>query len=178
MSANEATPVIVVTGPVGAGKSTVMRAMSGVLEGRGIRHAAIDQDYLRMVHPYPDDESFGATVGYHNLAAIWPNLVGYGVRCVIIADVVEDMAGSLAAYTAAMPGTKVTVVRLDVPLPLVLQRLERRENGPSGLEWHTRRAPELQGIMERNKIGDLVIDVGERTPTDLAEEIVRRLDLA
>lgn len=175
MPTNE-IPVVVVTGPVGAGKSTVMEAMSEVLEGRGIRHAAIDQDYLRVVHPYPDDEPFGATVGYRNLAAIWPNLVDYEVRCVIIAGVVEDMAGSRAALTAAMPGTKVTVVRLDVPLPLVLERLAGRETGDS-LAWSQHRAPELQGIMVRNGIGDLVIDVGERPPPEIAEEIVRKLEL-
>lgn len=177
MSGEHVTPVIVITGTVGAGKTTVMGAVSEILEDQGIRHAAIDQDALRMVHPYPDGEPFGATVGYRNLAAIWPNLVGYGVRLVIIADVVENMASSQAAYVAAIPGTRVTVIRLVVPIPLILGRLERRESG-AGLEWHQRRAPELHGIQERENVGDLVIDVGERTPQEIAEEIVTRLELA
>ncbi|MDQ3656473.1 MAG: hypothetical protein M3457_15540 [Chloroflexota bacterium] len=170
-------PVVVITGTVGAGKTTVMGAMSEVLKGRGIRHAAIDQDALRMVHPYPDGEPFGATVGYRNLAALWPNLVGYGVRCVIIADVVENMAASRAAYVTAMPGTKVTVVRLIVPMPLILRRLEGRETGAS-LAWSQRRAPELHGIQQRERVGDLVIDVGGRPPHEIAEEIIGKLDLA
>lgn len=177
ISTGRLIPVIVITGPVGAGKTTVMGAISELLDGRGIRHAAIDQDALRMVHPYPDDEPFGATVGYRNLAAIWSNLVGYGVRCVVIADVVEDRTSSQAAYTAAMPGTTITVVRLDVDLALIRERLARRDSG-EGLAWSLDRAPELQAIMERNGIGDLVIDVGERTPGEIADEIVRKLDLS
>ncbi len=177
IEAARAIPVIVITGTVGAGKTTVMGTMSEMLESRGIRHAAIDQDALRMVHPYPDGEPFGATVGYRNLAVLWPNLVGYGVRCVIIADVVEDMASSEAAYVAAMPGTKVTVVRLVVPMPWILARLGWRETGAS-LAWSKHRAPELHGIQERANVGDIVIDVGERTPGEVAEEILGRLDLA
>lgn len=172
-----ALPVIVITGTVGAGKTTVMWALSEALEAKDIRHAAIDQDALRMVHPYPDNEPHGATVGRRNLAAIWPVLLGYEVRCVVIADVVEDMAEVRIAYLEPMPGTSVTVVRLDVPLALVHARLARRESG-AGLEWHQRRAPELHGIQERAGVGDLVIDVGERTPEEIAEEIVVRLDLA
>lgn len=176
MTTESVIPVIVITGTVGVGKSTVMRALSEALEARGIRHAAIDQDALRMVHPYPDGEPFGATVGYRNLAAIWPNLVGYDVRLMIIADVVEDMASSCAAYVAAMPGARVTVIRLVVPIPLILRRLERRESG-AGLEWHQRRAPELHGIQERENVGDLVINVGERPPHKIAEEIMGKLEL-
>lgn len=170
-------PVIVVTGPVGAGKSTVMGAMSELLESRGIRHAAIDQDYLRVVHPYPVNEPFGVTVGYRNLAAIWPNLLAYDVRCAFIADVVEDKVSSLAAHGAAMPGATISIVRLNVPMPTILQRLEGRES-EIGLDWHRRRAPELQEIMERNNIGDLVIDAGERSPPDIAREILQKVSLA
>jgi predicted kinase len=169
-------PVIVITGPVGSGKSTVMDALSLLIGARGLRHAAIDQDYLRVVHPYPDDEPFGATVGYLNLAAIWPNLLDYGVRCVVIADVVEDRAASLAAYSAAMPGTTIAVVRLNVPIVVIRQRLEGRETETT-IDWHRKRAPELQGIMERGKVEDVLIDVGERTPHDVALEILDKLDI-
>jgi len=176
MAVEHDIPLILITGTVGAGKTTVMWALSEALEAKDIRHAAIDQDALRMVHPYPDNEPHGATVGRRNLAAIWPNLLDYEVRCVLIADVVEDMADARTAFVGTMPGTRVTVVRLDVPLSLVLERLERRESG-AGLEWHQRRAPELHGIQERAGVGDLVIDVGERSPEEVAAEILERLDL-
>ncbi len=169
-------PVIVVTGPVGAGKSTVAAAISTVLGQRDIRHVMIDQDYLRWVYPSPPGDRFAARLGFRNLAAIWPNLRANDPQCVVIADVVERPEGVMD-YEQAMPGTVVTVVRLDVPMPILRRRLEGRDAGDS-LAWSLNRAPELQAIMEGAGVGDLVIDVGERPPHAVAEEIVRRLGFA
>lgn len=169
-------PVIVITGPVGSGKSTVAEAMAELLGNRDIRHALIDLDYLRSVHPHPDGDPFGVKLGLRNLAATWPNLLETGLRCVIVADVVEDKAATLAAYESAMPGTKITIVRLNVPLPVILRRLEGRETEIT-IDWYRHRAPELQGIMDRGKVEDVLIEVGERTPHDVASEILQRLDV-
>lgn len=166
-------PVIVITGPVGAGKSTVAAAISGLLERREIRHAMIDLDYLHWVLPSPPGDRFAARLGFRNLAAIWPNIRDLDPHCVIVADVVEDREASLAEYRRAMPGTTPTIVRLDVPMPVIVQRLEGRETDAS-IDWFRRRAPELQGIMERGKIEDILIDVGERSPHDVALEILRK----
>jgi adenylylsulfate kinase len=166
-------PALVITGPVGAGKSTIMRALSELLEQRSIRHIAIDMDHLRWVFPTPPGDRFGACLGFNNLAAIWPNFREMEPECVVIADVVESRAGT-DTYLAAMPGTRVTVIRLHVPMPVILQRLEGRQSEQT-IEWYRQRAPELQEILERDHIGDLVIDVGDRTPEDTANEILQRV---
>ena len=168
-------PALVVTGPVGAGKSTTMNALSELLQERGIPHAAIDMDCLRWVYPSPPGDPFASQIGWDNLAAIWPNLQTIGPRCVVIADVVERRDQS-RQYRAAMPGVDVTVVRLDVPMEVILRRLERRESEQT-IDWYRHRAPELQEIMERNRIGDLVINVGDRSPQDIAIEILERAGL-
>lgn len=165
-------PVLVITGPVGAGKSTVAAALSALLERRDVRHAMIDQDHLRWIFPNPPGDPFAAAFGYRNLAAIWPNYRAAGIECLILADVVESR-DQVAAYERAMPAAAVTVIRLDVPMALIIQRLERRER-PGTIEWYRDRAPELQGIMERNGVADLVIAVGERTPEAVAHEIAVR----
>lgn len=165
-------PALVIIGPVGAGKSTMMRALSELLEQRSIRHVGIDMDNLRWVYPSPPGDRFSVRLGYNNLAAIWPNFQEMEPECIVIADVVESPAG-IDDYLAAMPGTRVTVIRLDVPMPLILQRLEGRES-VHRVEWYRQRAPELQEIMESNHIGDLVIDVGDRSPHNIANEILQR----
>jgi adenylylsulfate kinase-like enzyme len=177
-AANGAIEVVIVTGPVGAGKSTVADVMRWTLVDQGVTCAVIDMDALRMVAPYPPGDPFGERIGHRNLASIWPNLVDAGVRAVMIATVVEDRAHSLAAHRAAMPGGKVTIVRLNVPMDLVKERLAHRERTPDDLAWSLNRAPELQGIMERGAVEDLLVEVGERTPEEVAEEIIARLGLA
>lgn len=168
-------PVVVVTGPVGAGKSTVAAALCEVLAARDVRTAYVDMDYLRWLHPAHAHDRFSSRLGFRNLAAIWPNLLAAGASCVVLADVVEDMA-QRAMYEELMPGSVVSIVRLNVPLGLIHQRLASRESGDD-LEWHRQRAPELQGIMEAAAIGDLVIEVGPRDPADVATDIANRLGL-
>lgn len=170
----EGVRVIVITGPVGAGKSTIGGAMSGILSGQE-RIYAVDQDYLRSVYPNPDGDPFGAQLGLRNLAACWQNVAPLGVRTVVISDVVEDMA-QRAEYERAIPGSDVTIVRLDVPLEVIFERLEERESEAT-IEWYRERAPQLQAIMERGRVGNIVIDVGHRTPDDIAREIIARCGL-
>lgn len=163
---------LVITGPVGAGKTTVASAIATLLEARDIPHALVDMDALRDVYPAPEGDPFATQIGYRNLAAMWPNLRAVHPRVLILADVVETR-GQLAEYEVALPGTRITIVRLDVPMPLILARLDTRER-PGTLAWYRRRAPELQEVMEREQVADLVIDAGDRSPDAIAREIVDR----
>jgi adenylylsulfate kinase len=167
---------IVVTGPVGAGKSSTAAAISEVLEEFAVPHAMIDMDHLRWVYPNPPGDRFAARLGYRNLAAIWPNLREAGVTCVILADVVESREQT-REYEIALPGATVTVVRLDVPMAEISRRLHARENDRS-IDWYLHRAPELQDIMARESVGDIVIDVGTRDATSVAREIIDRAGIA
>ena len=168
-------PAIVITGPVGSGKSTVAATLCDLLAGQNVRTAFVDMDYLRWLHPAHANDRFSSHLGFRNLSAIWPNLLGAGARGVVLADVVEDMA-QRTTYEQLMPGSAVSIVRLDVPLDLIAQRLAIRESGDD-LEWSLNRAPELQAIMEARAIGDMVIKVEERSPSEVAAEITKRLNL-
>lgn len=172
---SERIPAVVVTGPVGAGKTTTVDALSTLLGAVPLRHVAIDMDHLRWVYPEPEGDRFGALLGYRNLAAIWPNLLEVGVRCAILADVVESRE-QVRAYEAAMPGAEVTVVRLHVAPEEIARRLHDRET-PESIAWYLRRAPELQGIMEREGVGDIVVDVGTHDPLAIAREIMEKTGL-
>lgn len=163
---------IVVTGPVGSGKTSTAAAISDLLGETPITHAMIDMDHLRWVYPNPPGDRFAARLGYRNLAAVWPNLRDAGVTCVILADVVESR-GQSREYEAALPGAVVTVARLDVPMIEIARRLHARESDRT-IAWYLHRAPELQGIMEREAVGDIVIDVGARPVSDIAREILAR----
>lgn len=166
---------IVITGPVGAGKSTIAAALVELIGDYGIRAALVDMDYLRWLHPAHSADRFSVALGLQNLAGMWTNLIAAGVSCVVLADVVEHPTQA-DAYAACMPGARIIIVRLDVPVDLILSRLETRETA-SSLEWHRHRAVELQHIMEKARIGDLVIDVGIRSPMDVAVEIARRIGI-
>lgn len=174
--AEQPVNVAVITGPVGAGKSTVAAALADHLASVDHPHALVDQDYLRWIHPQPVNDPFSAQLGLRNLGAIWPNFTATGIRTLILADVVENRS-QIVEYQEAMPGSTVTVVRLNVPMSIIMRRLLGRES-PETIDWYRRRAPELQMIMEQGEVEDVLINVGERTPAAVALEIGERLRLA
>lgn len=86
-------------------------------------------DYLRVGYPRPAGDPFGGRAGWRNLGLLWPHLLADGARCLLLADVVEDRAGYLASCAAQLSGSVVTIVRLDVPMPLIQRRIELQRTG-------------------------------------------------
>jgi adenylylsulfate kinase len=169
-------PLVVITGPVGSGKSSVAGALSKVLADNNTAHAVIDMDHLRIARPTPPDDPFGEAGGRRNLAAMWPLIVADRAQAVVLADVVEDRNEYLGAFAELLPGVSVTIVRLAVPMALILRRIQAREP-PETVAWYLARAPELLAIMQRGPVEDMLVEVGERTPAEVAAEVFERVAL-
>jgi len=117
----------------------------------------------------PEDDPFNSRLAMKNIAAMSANYREVGARCLIFADVVEHPELA-AGYGELIPEADVHVVRLDVPMELLQARLEARD-GDETIDWYWHRARELQELVERRRIGDLAIDVGERSINAVATEI-------
>lgn len=167
-----AVPVLVVTGPVGVGKTTVVGAVSEALSELEIAHALIDMDALRECCPAPPDDPFQIALSLRNLAAVWTNFREAGAQRLVIADVVETPE-QRSGYEAAVPGAEVRIVRLSASIETIHRRLEGRETGDS-LEWHRHRAVELTELMDRHRVEDLLIDTEGKTVAQIAAEVLKR----
>ncbi|WP_121029965.1 adenylyl-sulfate kinase [Terracoccus luteus] len=167
--------VIVLTGPVGAGKTTTLAALSRRLDHDGIRHVALDLDDVRLVFPRRDDDPFAIALGLADLAAIVPNVRAEAVDLLVLADVVEHPSGR-GRYERACPGADVAVVRLSVGVELMRERLRGRESGET-VDWYLSRTAELDAAMAAAGVGDVVVEVGRRTPDEVAQDIVTRCRL-
>jgi predicted kinase len=165
-------PLVVVTGPVGVGKTVVAAEVSELLTRAGVAHAMVDMDALRRCFPRPPGDRFHGQLGLRNLAAIWANYRAAGATCLILADVVDNRR-DLLAYEVAVPGAAAEVIRLQATLPTLLRRLEVRETGAS-LVWSKQRTAELVEIMERARIEDILINSEGKSVAEVAREVVRR----
>lgn len=165
--------VVVITGPVGSGKTTSIELVAELLARRGEAVATVDVDALRRVWPDDPTDPFHAGLGMANLAAIWPQFARSGVHWLLLADVVEQ-PGQRADYQRAIPGADVVIVRLEVDLDRVHDRLRGRETGDS-LDWHLHRSGELQQLMTERGIGDVVVTVDAQDPAAVAELIMEHL---
>lgn len=164
--------MLIVTGPVGVGKTTVASAIADLLDASDIPCALVDMDALRACFPRPAEDPFHTALGYRNLAALWRNFRAAGAERLVLADVVESR--DLLPYRQAVPEAEITVVRLTASRATIARRLRGREDGEA-LAWHLARAEELTSVMERAGIGDVVIDADRTTPSELATGILRRI---
>lgn len=164
---------IIITGPVGSGKSTTAKALAELLEHNDVSCALLDMDALHWFHPTPADDPFGSDVGFQHLKMMTDTYRNMGIPLLILADVIEIDA---VQHQQAMHDYPVLTIRLNVPLARLEDRLRLREP-ENQIPWHLNRAQELQTIMERNGVGDIVFAVDGESPQEVAAEIAVQLAL-
>jgi hypothetical protein len=166
-------PVLLITGPVGVGKTAVIGAITDLLKKTAARFASIDLDQLSYAYPpAPGDDRFRSGLMFTNLASVWRNDRAAGAERLVLAGVIESR-DDLARYQDAIPGAQITVVRLRASDGVLQERLLRRETG-DGLAWHSARARELGEIMDRAAIEDLLVETDGRTLNEIAREVLTR----
>jgi energy-coupling factor transporter ATP-binding protein EcfA2 len=113
--------VVLLTGPPGAGKTTVLTALMNLLEADDVHYAAIEVEALALVHPWPDDEA-----AFAHLKLVADSFRQRGYPCLLVSATIEDDA-YLRRLLAALPSQDVLLTRLEAPPALLRHRLTRRE---------------------------------------------------
>lgn len=168
--------VVVVTGAPGAGKTSVLEALTTLLELEGLEHGAIESEELSRGFP-----PLGAEAWLAQLAAVLAAQREAGRPLLLIVATTEDEA-QLRGVLAAARGERSLVVCLSAPAAELAARLERREPdrwpGKTGLIAHARALAATIPALARV---DLAIDTTGRDAEDVAREVLaamRRRGLA
>lgn len=165
---------VLLSGTVGAGKTTTAHALSDLLSAEDVPHAVVDLDEVRLLRPPPPGDPFQHEVELANLRDLARNYRAAGATRLVVAGVVEE-AAEVARYRAALAGARLLLVRLVVDLDLAAVRLRARHaDEPGALAWHLDRVGELTQVLDAAPFEDARIDTTGRTPADVAVE-VRRL---
>lgn len=165
-------PTLLITGPVGVGKTAVGGEISEMLDEANVPHAFVDLDALGWCYPRPAEDPYRSALTFRNLAAVWANDRAAGAQRLVLARVLEDRT-ELERYREAVPGAEITVVRLRAERGTLLSRLGRRELA-SALGRHQARAAELAAQMDAGSVEDLLVETDDRTVSDIAREILTR----
>ena len=160
---------VVLTGPPGAGKTSVLTALVDALSDDDIAHAAIEVEMLVWTHPALTDEQ---SVRHVRAACALYREAGH--RLLLVAQTLETDA-DIAELLDAVGADEVFLVRLEAqPASLVERILEREPAGWSGLSGLVEHAQELAGTMPDLADVDLVLSTeGER-----AEDVAARIRTA
>ncbi|RZT83339.1 AAA domain-containing protein [Pseudonocardia sediminis] len=163
--------LVVVTGPPGAGKSTVATTVHDRLGDAGIANALIEVDELERCYPPRDEDDVMA-----DLAAMAGRYRAGGHDLLFVTATVEDDA--YAERLVAAAGTASTVVvRLEADPGTLARRIREREpvgwSGTEDLVTHARCL--AVGMADLARV-DLVLSTDDTAVDDLAariEELLR-----
>ena len=161
--------VIVITGSMGSGKTTVLGEASDLLSAADIPHGLIDLDALGVVGVA---DVIAAHLQYRHLAAVYSHLVAAGITRVLLAEAIESRT-ELERIAAAMRGAALVVCRLTASIATMEARLRVREPGILR-EQFVARAGELDHILARVALEDFTISNDGRPVTDVARELLQR----
>jgi hypothetical protein len=164
-------PVLLVTGPVGVGKSAVAAEASRLLRQADVPHALVDLAWIEQCWPVPADDPENERLTHRNLACMWANFRQAGAGRLLLLRVLEDR--SLLRHVAeAVPGAEITVVRLRAPLAVLHARIRSREAcDPS---WFLGAATHTAKVLEQAQVEDHLVDNEDRPVAAVAEELLRR----
>ncbi|WP_456820042.1 adenylyl-sulfate kinase [Cellulomonas sp. URHB0016] len=165
--------VVVLSGTVGAGKTTVARALRLDLAARGIDAVDLDVDGIAGQAPAPPDDPFNERLVVEHLRAMRSTWEDAGTRVLILPRVVES-AAQRDAYAAAL-GRTVRVVRIDASGPTRHRRLLARHRPGPDQDWHLARTDVLAEILARADVEELVVDNDDRRPSVVARQIAASL---
>ncbi|HKH98061.1 MAG TPA: hypothetical protein VJ999_03050 [Candidatus Sulfotelmatobacter sp.] len=164
----ERKSLLVITGSMGAGKSSVLGEASDILALQNIAHAALDLDAFGLAH-LPSGTS-NDVVMYRNLQSICRNYASLGVRRFLVARAIEDRA-TLECCRRAVSATNTVVCRLSANIGTMRQRLKMRESGILQAQYVARVA-KLNSVLDRARLEDFTVASDDRSVTQIAHEML------
>jgi len=160
--------LLIISGTMGAGKTSVLGEASDILALQAIPHAAIDLDALGLAHlPSPADSH---RVMYANLQSVCENYSSLGVKRLLLARAIENRA-ELELCRGAASASNTVVCRLSTSIEGMEQRVKLRESGISRRDYIARVA-ELNAILDREQLENFTITNENRRLTDVAHELL------
>ncbi|MGC2832419.1 MAG: hypothetical protein WB994_22470 [Candidatus Acidiferrum sp.] len=160
--------LLIITGTMGAGKTSVLGEASDILTLRQIAHAAIDLDALGLA--YLPSATANDGVMYRNLKSVCENYASLGVNRLLLARAVEDRS-ELERCRDAVSATNTMVCRLVASIEAMEERVKRREWGVSHQEYVARVA-KLNAIVDRARLEDFSVTNEDRSLTEVARDML------
>jgi hypothetical protein len=160
--------LLVITGTMGAGKTSVLGEASDILANRGIVHAAIDVDALGLAH-LPSATASDALM-YNNLRSVCENYVAAGAQRFLLARALEGRA-QLECCREIVPAANTMVCRLTASIAAMEQRVRIRETGAAGRKYVAHVA-KLNRILDHARLEDFTVKNEDRPLTDVALEML------
>jgi len=168
----EPRSLLVITGAMGAGKTSVLGEASDLLALKNIVHAAIDLDAFGLAHlsSSPSFDVSDDALMYRNLQSVCENYSSVGVRRFLVARAIEDQA-ALESCRGAVSAKNTVVCRLTASIESMRQRVIVRESGVLR-EKFVARVEKLNSILDAARLEDFSVASDNCSVTQTAHEML------
>jgi hypothetical protein len=162
--------LLIITGSMGAGKTSVLAEASDILATRHVVHAAIDLDALGLAHLSSADGTDGAM--YRNLESVCKNYAALGVTRLLVARALENRA-ELELCHSIVSAANTVVCRLTAGIGAMEQRVKVRESGILQQQYVDRVAI-LEAMLDRAQLEDFAVINENRSLSEVAQEMLAK----
>jgi broad-specificity NMP kinase len=161
--------ILLLTGTIGAGKTTVAIEAGRQLENIGLPCAVIDWDWLGWVHVGDQFHAYDQ-LALQNLFAIWPNLHTVGVEYLILARGLmhRQPIDDLLSHWQRTP---LTIVRLYASSRTLQERLSHRDVGET-LQEHLGEVEAMTAALDHLKLEHATVNNDGRSIEDVAGQVL------
>ena len=170
MSGNITKSLLIITGTMGSGKTSVLGEASDILKLHNIVHAAVDVDALGLAYlpaAVANDE-----VMHGNLQSVCDNYASIGVTRFLFGRALESRA-ELDLYRRIVLPTNTLVCRLTANIETMERRVKERESGVSQGEY-VGRVAKLNVVLDRVRCEDFSITNENRSISAVAQEMLAK----
>ena len=159
---------VVVTGPPGSGKTSVLTALHDLLADSDVAHAVIEVEAVAWAHPPISDER-----SFRHLESMCRAYEAAGCRLIVVGATATS-ADYLAAIVAAVAADDYLVVRLEAHPRTLRERIIAREPVEwSGLRQLLDATDEIALVSRSLEDVHLVCSTEDASPPAVAAEIRR-----
>jgi hypothetical protein len=161
--------LLIISGSMGAGKTSVLGEASDILALRHITHAAIDLDALGLAH-FESTSDHTDEMMYRNLQCVSANYAALGVTRLLLARAIESRA-ELERCRTVVSAKNTVVCRLTSSIETMRRRVQMRESGVLQ-RGYIARVAELNAILEGVRLEDFAVSSENRSVTDVALDVL------
>ena len=161
--------VLVIAGPAGVGKTSVMHEVSARLRESGVAHAVVDTDALDDVFPVPAEQH---RITERNLAFVWRGYRELGLRRLILTGVYLHRAAELEWIQRATGADHLVLVQLVAGDETLTDRVSRREIGSAYQAQLARTLRQTRELHRETEPAHTVMRTDGRSIGTIATEIL------
>jgi adenylylsulfate kinase len=162
--------VLLITGTVGVGKTSVLLEVGEQLAGGRAPHAIVDLDWLAWLRPAAASGMSVSDVLEQNLTHVASTFRRAGVERLVLARALRS-AAEVESLRAALGPCELAVARLVARPAVIAHRLGQRDSG-AALEEHLAEAEAFAAEAEAAGIGDAVISTDDRSVASVARNVL------